>query len=937
MLSRILIVIPLSLCGLCNSVFAQLDTVPHRGAQSPTNWPTILIGNVAAPSWCQHLRHPREDVCGSIQQVSPKIGTSSFAKRIVWPQTASANDNLAWHVLRIGPSAYMTGLDLVTSDNTAVVREDQYGCAIQATSVSTPVWTQLLTVQAMPANSVTNSSGAPLGGGCDEIVIDRSNTSNLWLEYNGNLYKSTNKGISFSVTAYPAQPGQFSPAQNSPIKALAPYVAVDPNNSSVIYASTPSQGLEFTNNAGTSFSQVTSVAAGIPPAPSTAGMDSTNVTTCTGTVSFSSNSANFRFTGGDTNYVQVYETSDAANSMYGTVHAASGATFSLTVVSKQGTCSHSDWTVTNQNSAGGGHIIAFDTSHGTTTVGGQTRTAYVYECTYGLGVYASTDGGQTWTLTPGTPTTCLQMVVDPNGVLWFVAYPSNNNVWTYRSGTWARNMTIAPFTGDAYGIAIDPNNCTSEGGCHIAVAGNNILYYTANGGSNWNTKKAFSFTADDVPWMRLWQTNFHFMGVGGIKFDSSGKLFWSDEGVWYTTPSTSGSTVALTLQAAGLEGLEGNGIISPSGASGTVIAYGWDVGCLYSNNLNVYPSAATCAKQYASGLSHAYFIDQAAGTSDIVVLADNQCVFCGSPAFYSGISNDNGTVGSWSSLTPPMGVSAGCAPSGCIGGCMAAASGSNILWAPTDSQGGNIAPFYTTNSGSSWSQISVTGATGGWPWRYYLNSKSCAADRASANTFYLYNWNLGDGNNPADAIVKCTGGGASCKIQSRPGFGPNQQYNPVLKTVPGRAGYLFFADGILSPPTNNWSNGFYYYSDGGITKNTIAGFSGVTAFGFGGDAPGHSFPTIWAAGWYNNVYGIWRCEVFDTDQCGSTSDWTGFSGYPNGWPLPILDLDGDKGTSTQVYGVTGSGAFWGNFNYLFNRDLDPTSNDNSPAFLNAAS
>jgi hypothetical protein len=104
----------------------------------------------------------------------------------------------------------------------------------------------------------------------------------------------------------------------------------------------------------------------------------------------------------------------------------------------------------------------------------------------------------------------------------------------------------------------------------------------------------------------------------------------------------------------------------------------------------------------------------------------------------------------------------------------------------------------------------------------------------------------------------------------------------------------------------------------------------VSAFGFGAASPGHTYPTIWAAGWYNNgtgfTYGIWVCKDWDGEQTWQRAS----DGYPNGWPLPILDLDGDKGIPQQVYGVTGSGAFYIRMNFLLKRDLLPSTNDNTP-------
>ncbi len=90
------------------------------------------------------------------------------------------------------------------------------------------------------------------------------------------------------------------------------------------------------------------------------------------------------------------------------------------------------WSVSGQNPTGGGHRIAFDSSGGTTVVGGQTRTANIFVHTYNVGTWKSTDGGQNWVAVSATnrPIGIRQMCVDKYGVLWCLDddfnYPGTN-------------------------------------------------------------------------------------------------------------------------------------------------------------------------------------------------------------------------------------------------------------------------------------------------------------------------------------------------------------------------------------------------------------------------------------------------------------------------------------------------------------------------------
>lgn len=562
-------------------------------------------------------------------------------------------------------------------------------------------------------------------------------------------------------------------------------------------------------------------------------------------------------------------------------------------------------------SVGGGYLISFDTSNGTTaTCPGSASicTKNIYVSSYGTGVYKSTDGGVTWTLTTSTPTTHQYMTADPTGVLWFIDNPTPNGLGQARKfngTTWA---TVS-FTGNtlASAVAYDPNNCTLVSNCHIIFvlgggAGN--VAFSTNGGSTWAVSTSKTITTSDAAWTASWVSALGFFPAGAM-FDNSGQAYTGGEGVFFTTPPTSnGSTVAWASKITGIEEFEAVQLSTSPGTSGALIIAGWDVGCFtLTAPYNTFPGNAQhgCANPNQNYLEHAYAIDWAAPTNTTFVsLVDNQTGYLGGTYHsQSGISTNSGST--WSdfvAIPATVGTTK-------IAGCMVAASSTNFLWGPTDGSAGAVAPSFTTDGGSTWTQITVSGATvtGGWPWTYFENSHQCAVDRVTANQFYIYNWNTGTGG---DAIIQCGSSGASCTVASRPGLGPNEQYNPTLKAVPGQAGYLFLANGLILPPQDVSTSGFYYYTDAGVTKNTIANVTGVTAFGFGAAFPGHTFPAIVFVGYYNHVYGVWRSIDWDT-----TKTWQQIGTYPLSLPLAVLDVDGDKANPGVFYFGTGSGVICG--------------------------
>jgi hypothetical protein len=409
--------------------------------------------------------------------------------------------------------------------------------------------------------------------------------------------------------------------------------------------------------------------------------------------------------------------------------------------------------------------------------------------------------------------------------------------------------------------------------------------------------QSLTFAAgDDAQWVASLTTVLGFYPAGAA-FDNSGRLFTGAEGVWYT-PTPPGASIVFTSKSAGIEEALSNNLITSSTMSGNLLISTWDLNCFILskpfNTFPIYPANRGCYNPNVGGLQLTYITDWASASPSFIVSLTDNLTGGGGYIGYSGTSTDGGHT--WSALNAPSNVTS----SGLIGGCITAASTTNFLWAPSDGSGGNVAPYYTTNGGSTWTQISVAGFTGGWPFRYYVRSSHCTADRVLANTFYLYNWNPGDGIH-SDAVVKCTSGGATCVLQSVPGLSGNRQYFTMLKAVPGQSGHIFISDGANQ---DGASGGLYYYTDGGVTQNTVANMKSVLAYGFGAAASGHTYPTIVAVGWYNGVYGIWQSIDWD-----GAKTWQQIGTYPLNIPVTIKDVDGDKVVPNVFYYSTNSGVF----------------------------
>jgi hypothetical protein len=888
-------------------------------------------------------------------------------------------------------------------------------------------WVQLVTVTALPPAALAiNTDFSPA---CDEIRPDPQNSSIVWLQSYGAVYRSTNGGsfgegpvsnVTFASTNFPILTSGVAPSGNSYTKGKGPWMAIDPNNSNVVYVSTTDTGLYRTINgtaaaSSVNWSQITDVYAGLPAhinniaTPAKVGTDGTSVTIGTGSKTFSNNSSTgFSFSPRATNYVHVWETSNFNNQMFGYVTAADGPgqTFTLNVLFATGSGTHSDWSVGYQNQVpGGGHAIAFDTSAGTTVVGGQTRTKNIYECTYGIGCWKTTDGGVTWAElnSAGMPTSYRRMVVDPNGVLWIVTddYTAPSTA-KYYNGSWNGPISIPGGTRWFRWVTVDQAQCTvgNESTCHVIFGGHGIIS-TANGGSTWVLSGNGTLTwagANDVGWAANFLTNSRsFWATGNEAFVdplNANRIYIASEGVWYfTAPYSVTANLALTEQTRGIEQFVVGPIISPASPGGTIIAGLWDVGCLYNSYpFNTYPDHTSCPggdvqypllrgysldwlvsnPLYIAALSQgvdsilyyehsgystnggkaapdsawALFSTFTAGASFTTASA-NITMSATVPSYVtSGYivrditaeqSNKNPIVGIVSSKTGNTITLQSASRINSIGssdqlviqfethggGCIAWGPTSSVIYRNASLQAGP--PTESTDGGQHFTPISIVGGTPTTGWAplnpAFTTTKPCESDKTNGD-IYVYNANIDGANH--NAVYKRDNVSGTWTRQAITNF--SQAYlNEQIKSVPGQAGTLFFTSGLNAGAHPAPFSLSYFTTDGWLHKTQIPRFREVASWGFGATFPGKSFPSIYAAGYYdvlNNgkyTYGVWMCQDFNTSNGACTTTWQRVGdGHPFGITAPILDVDGDKVTPGRVYVISRMGAYCGGCNVPFN-------------------
>lgn len=178
-----------------------------------------------------------------------RIRTSHGGGHLKFPGGAGTSTETVWTNLHIGAGGFLTGLDIHT-DGTKVTRTDTYG----AYRWDNNIWTQIVTMQSMPSAF----SGRELFDGVNEIRIAPSNSRRFYMNYSGNMFRSDDRGVSWTNLSNYAT---VSWSINS-VRAFAPYIAVDPANADVVYASTPSSGLRVSTDAGATWSTVSAVGTG---------------------------------------------------------------------------------------------------------------------------------------------------------------------------------------------------------------------------------------------------------------------------------------------------------------------------------------------------------------------------------------------------------------------------------------------------------------------------------------------------------------------------------------------------------------------------------------------------------------------------------------------------------------------------------------------------
>lgn len=556
-------------------------------------------------------------------------------------------------------------------------------------------------------------------------------------------------------------------------------------------------------------------------------------------------------------------------------------------------------------------VPASTDTHGIIVTVDQTSTSggsrVVYASSYGNGVYRSTNGGTTFSLTSSGPTTHNHAIVDQNGVYWQTANSGAQRLWKYASGSWS-NINSGQYGNLALAVVVDPANANN---IWIGLDSGNIVTST-NGGAAW-TDPNFNNTqvtgANDIPWLA--NAGDTYMSLGNMVYNKANSRVYQSAGigVWYS--ASPGATMQWTSQSVGIEQLVGNQVIVPPGNRPVVAS--WDRPTFYSANSSVYPSSY--GPNTLVQINAGWAVDWSPQTNSTMVGLFNWF----GPIDYSGKSTNSGQTWSAFATTPSLTTGGG----SYIGGTILAASDSHYII--IQNNGNSAGVYYTANSGSTWTEATVgsvpsvaSGSDTGWGGGYSRNRHVGDCDKTTTDTCYIYNPGSGGALPNFSGVYKTTNGGSSwsnVKSGVLTTYGDGV-FNAVLRCVPGKSGHLFYTGGgQTGAGAIGSTQDLKRSSDGGVTWTSVPNVKNVYAIGFGKDNGG-AYPAIYIAGFvtFNGgstyAWGIYRS--LNGDQ--ATPTWTLLGNYPNNSFDTVTWLEGDPSNYGYVYtAFRGSGWAYGYF------------------------
>jgi hypothetical protein len=625
----------------------------------------------------------------------------------------------------------------------------------------------------------------------DRLYFAVGTYTNEWASQNGAILRSDDQGRTFRRTDLP-----FKVGSNMPGRGMGERLAIDPNNTRVLYLGTRSgHGLWRSGDAGETWSQVTSFTdSGLYHEPS-GGPSDTYDNDPIGVVWITFDPRTTVNIGHRKVSRNIYVgVADPDNSLW---HSSDGGqTWSPVAGQPTGVMPHHGKLASTgilylsyNNNAGpydgsAGSVQKYDTSSGTWT--DITPPASPLNGGYGFGgltvdaqnpstivvatlnqwwpdtqFFRTLDGGQTWNL------------------IWNVSFTNPAGWPPYVVPNYALDYaSVAPWL--TFGATAA--TCTETG--------------SSNGLCPQPTPK--------LGWM-----------VESLEIDpfNSDRMLYGTGATMYGTKNftawDSGGVANISVAAVGIEETAVQDLISPPAGTAHLISAVADNGGYTHNDLTL-ASVMDANPVFTTGTS----LDYAERKPSFIVRVGTG----GTNGANIGFSFDGGQ--SW---TP------GTSPSGASGGTVAAASdGSRVVW------GSGSGVFFSIDNGTTWT--TSTGVPAG---------ASVRSDRVNPMKFYAF---------ANGTFYISTDGGqtfAASAANNLPPAGTSAQF----KATPGREGDIWLAGGSATTVYGIWHS-----LDGGNSFFKLWNVDAASTIGFGKAAPFRKYPALYSSAEVRGVWGIYRSD-----------------------------------------------------------------------------
>lgn len=614
--------------------------------------------------------------------------------------------------------------------------------------------------------TVSNSQGAW------EVGIAQSNSSDLYMVWGGDgcFYSSTNKGAGWTKGGPIIGASCTASDPNQSTKYIGPYMAIDPQNPSVIVAATPGSGSAYSTNHGTSFTVISALGSGTnacsgaqacgtifayDPTSGVSGGQKQGIYGCTyGT-------GVFHTTGGPSGTWNEMNTTNMPTTCVGILVDATGVLWLLAdgstqnIYSCNATCQAGGaWThETPTTSQSRWQTITYDPAHCATSA---TCHLTVFDDGGGF-IQTSTGSGGFGSEVSQDTTDCPPSGICATDAPWLGAASSNH--WTVGTATFDPHVSNTIDVTIGIGLVqVSPNGSSPVPGNSLTTAmdGNPVNRISSGPGSS--------------PFVSVWDrgvfltntSTYPTSQVCGPSFNPSWSSDWASTspttqivecggGADLGDPDTSGYVVSGVYHQFG--GLPSGWPSATSGscvaaATGSKFLWVWNTtnGAFYSSNTGASWTAITASPMNVSGgwgasfvdnrqncaadrvNSNIYIFNDAGGGTDYLFACSTssdcsnganwtqECTLCkggGSPLFASGQG----------ALTANL---------------QASPVNANTLFLTVTVNGGAVQPFYkSTNAGATWTAIAnVSGLSG------FGFGKGCNSD---SDELYIYGTLTGTG------------------------------------------------------------------------------------------------------------------------------------------------------------------------------------------------